>query len=343
MKICHVNFAKDFRGGERQTELLIQSLQAHCEQYLVARSGSPLARRVANMGVPVITYRNPYILRHGYIPKNTLLHAHDARAIKFAMLGRHQYVATRRILKTPSSNRLTRMGYRRAAQVICVSTAISQVMQGWDQGISVKVVHDAHANLTANLAEVQQLRQLWPHQFIVGHVGALVDGDKGQMLLLEAAAILRHQLGLDVAIVLVGKGDDESLFKTYAKEQNIPLYCAGHVDNVADYMRTFDCFAFPSRQEGFGSSVLDALHQGRVVVVSDVGGLPEIVTHGQDGYITPYGRADLLAKQLEEILTNMAGLESVRWAAQQTAQRFSASHMATQYLELYHQVKEASK
>jgi hypothetical protein len=51
-KIVHVNTAKGYRGGERQTELLIRGLATrNVRQALVARRGAPLVQRVADLGI----------------------------------------------------------------------------------------------------------------------------------------------------------------------------------------------------------------------------------------------------------------------------------------------------
>ena len=121
MRICHINLAKSFRGGERQTLLLIQGLSAFgVEQTLVCRDGSVLAdkaREIADLRIQPI--RKPFLLQTGTTKNSDLLHVHEGRANRFAFLAsvlhRVPYVITRRIPNLPSNNFLTRLAYQRAA------------------------------------------------------------------------------------------------------------------------------------------------------------------------------------------------------------------------------------
>ena len=112
-------------------------------------------------------------------------------------------------------------------------------------------------------------------KFLVGHVGALDNGQKGQEFIIAAARELERSHP-DVHFMLVGGGDDEAMLRSAAAGLS-NLTFTGFVDNVGDYLAAFDVFILPSNREGIGSILLDAMEQGLPVIASRVGGVPDIV------------------------------------------------------------------
>ncbi|HBC93422.1 MAG TPA: DUF1957 domain-containing protein, partial [Pelotomaculum sp.] len=70
------------------------------------------------------------------------------------------------------------------------------------------------------------------------------------------------------------------------------------------YLKLADVAVFPSLYEPFGIVALEAMAAQVPVIVSDTGGLSEVVSHGMDGYKAPPARPDLLAYYIREILIN---------------------------------------
>ena len=79
-------------------------------------------------------------------------------------------------------------------------------------------------------------------------------------------------------------------------------------------------FALSSRFEGLPIALLEAMAAGRPCVATTVGGVPEVVTSGEDGVLVPPGDPDALAGVLTQLLTNPARREELgRRAARRAA------------------------
>ncbi len=98
----------------------------------------------------------------------------------------------------------------------------------------------------------------------------------------------------------------------------------------------------PSEMESFGLAALEAMACEVVPVASRVGGVPEVIEDGVDGFLCPAGAVDAMAARALQVLTDEALLAKIRKAARATAQaRFSTTKIIPMYEELYRGLLEA--
>jgi len=93
----------------------------------------------------------------------------------------------------------------------------------------------------------------------------------------------------------------------------------------------------------FPTTVLEALACNIPVVTSAVGGIPEQVVEGGNGFLVPVGDAPALARQVLDLLADEGGrLQMGRQAAEDAARRFGLERMVERYLALYraHQIND---
>jgi glycosyltransferase involved in cell wall biosynthesis len=287
-KIVHVNTARGYRGGERQTELLIRGLASRAVgQALVARRGGPLAERVRRLGIEVREVGSSLLSVVHAVRDASLIHVHEGRSVYAAylrsLLSGTPYVITRRVNNPIREHWLAHCVYRRASCVAAVAPQVAQVVRAYDPAISVTVVHSASSGLLVDAAASAAIRERFRGKFVAGHVGALDNGQKGQEYIIAVARELEHTHP-DVHFVLVGGGGDEAVLKEAAAGLSNVTF-TGFVDNVGDYLAAFDVFILPSNREGIGSILLDAMEQSLPVVASRVGGVPDIVLHGENGLL----------------------------------------------------------
>lgn len=142
------------------------------------------------------------------------------------------------------------------------------------------------------------------HQKLVFFVGRMVP-EKGAHVLLEAVPRVLAQYA-DARFVIVGKGGFLADLKRRAQELGVSPYVnfTGFVsdDDLHKLYQVVDAAVFPSLYEPFGIVALEGMAAGLPTIVSDTGGLAEIVQHTLSGVTTYAGNADSLAWGITEVL-----------------------------------------
>lgn len=346
--IAHVNLAKGFRGGERQTELLISRLaNLGAKQIFVCRKGSPLVNHLETVPeLEIIELEGAFDLRlegHCLLGKRCdIVQAHEARATQWAYIHSFlfgtAYVTTRRVPERVRDNFLNRSIYARASAVVAISRSIADSLKS-QFGRSIELIPSSCAHFEVNQERVSSLKQRFADCFVVGHIGALVDKHKGQSTLIAAVRRLVRNIP-NLKVVFLGAGPDENLLKKQAGElvdQGVVIF-EGFVPNVGDYIRAMDVFAYPSNYEGLGSVLLDVMEQGIPIVASAVDGIPDIVKHNTTGLLVDKGDASAIEKAIQSI-KDVPGLrEKLVGGARRMALEHSPEKMAEAYSSLYRRI-----
>ena len=137
--------------------------------------------------------------------------------------------------------------------------------------------------------------------FVVGWVGRMT-GVKATGVVLEIVRATRER-GVDAVLCMVGDGPDRERLEQLAHDLGIArsTYFVGYQEEIAGYYRLFDAFLLPSVNEGTPVSAIEALASGTPVVATRVGGVPDVVTDGTDGFLVDPGDTDAAAERLAEL------------------------------------------
>jgi glycosyltransferase involved in cell wall biosynthesis len=152
--------------------------------------------------------------------------------------------------------------------------------------------------------EGAELRRLYgvPHdKFVVGWIGRMTQIKRLPDVLLGFRRLL--DLGVDATLCLVGDGPGRAAAEAHARELGIArdTLFLGYQREVAPYYALFDAFLLPSANEGTPVVAIEALAAERPVVATRVGGVPDVVDDGADGFLVEVGDVDGLADRLARL------------------------------------------
>ena len=370
MRILHVLAERGFSGGEHQLLAVLKYLkEAGHESTLILNPNARLKEHVEAIGLAVLELRMRNdidllaIFRLRALFKRLepdLIHFACSRSHKLGALAgllasrRGAMLTTRRMDYPLGRGRFRRWLYGAAVDaVVVVSRAVGEeVLQ---LGIAEDRVHLVHDGVDTNelqgwcTAKVRrQARQAlgiaegeW-----MGLTVASLNERKGQDLLLDALQKLRVPEDRSLVWVLAGEGPWRARLEERAKTLSgrIEVRLPGQLDPIEEALAAADLFCLPSRREGLGVALLEAMAMGLPVIASFVGGMKEAFVSGESGLHVPVGDVDALASAIEAILGDRAQTESLGKAAKvAVARNFDLGRMCRQSEEIYRMVAQCAQ
>jgi L-malate glycosyltransferase len=346
--VVHVASGREWRGGQRQVWLLAREVQRRGEvvQAVVTGSGSELANRLGADGVPVV----PATWRAGLDPRAlaaviaaarrgaALLHAHDAHAVTLAglasLLTRVPFVATRRV-----DFPLRRRGlWARATRIIAISEAVATVLT--NDGIPADRLVVVHSGIDIDAVRstapfgVRTRLGLAEDSLLAVTVGALVP-HKDHATLLHSARRLTERFPT-LHWVIAGDGELLPVLEWLRDQLGLGdrVHFLGRIPEPEGLIAEADVFVMSSREEGLGTSVLDAMACGIPVASTAAGGLGEMLGGGA-GLLVPAANPEALANAVGRILGDPSLGSALADRATQTVRHFTAERMAGEVLTVY--------
>ncbi|MGD8535119.1 MAG: glycosyltransferase family 4 protein [Candidatus Aminicenantes bacterium] len=174
--------------------------------------------------------------------------------------------------------------------------------------------------------------------FVVGTAGRLVPV-KGPDYLIKASQIVIPEHP-HTYFLLAGGGPLKENLQKKANEAGVGknIVFLGWRDDIARILAVFDVFLLPSLNEGMGRVLVEAMAHGIPIVASDVGGIPDLVTHGKNGFLVPPKNPEELAKHIQILIENKDIRRKMGEAGKKMAQRYSHESMVKNIAALYEEL-----
>jgi glycosyltransferase involved in cell wall biosynthesis len=140
---------------------------------------------------------------------------------------------------------------------------------------------------------------------------------------------------------MVGDGSERSACEHRARCLGIADQCSfvGKRAHIADYLSACDVLLLPSEQESFGLAALEAMACEVPVIATNVGGIPEVVTDGATGYLSPLGDVEKMAADAARLVADEPLRRGMAVAARESAlSRYSTDRIIPQYISFYERV-----
>ncbi len=171
------------------------------------------------------------------------------------------------------------------------------------------------------------------NDFVLGVV-ARMRRVKGIDLLLRAAIECADLP--DLRLMLFGGVEDAEIHRLAANPRiHDRVKFAGHRTDARELVSGSDVLVMPSRSEGVANALLEGMHQGVCPLISDVGGIREVVRHEQDGLIVPREDVSALVSAIRRLHADRQLVRRLATSAQQRACEFTPMAMAERLADIY--------
>lgn len=225
--------------------------------------------------------------------------------------------------------------------IICNSmytAAAVTEMFGIDKRLLRVVYNPVERRLGASVSQSkQQLRIADKQGVTIGHVGGMAWW-RDQATLITAISILRER-GWNARLIVVGDGAMRASLEALTARLGIQ-HCvefAGYQTDLTEFYRNIDIYSNPSLAEGFGIAVVEAMLEGKPVVLANAGAHPELIADDRTGVLYAASNAESLADCLVQLLNDRDYMARLANAGRDHAQQAFAPH---RYAESYQTIIE---
>ncbi|MBI4722301.1 MAG: glycosyltransferase family 4 protein [Candidatus Stahlbacteria bacterium] len=148
----------------------------------------------------------------------------------------------------------------------------------------------------------------------------------------------------DVHFLFVGDGEQRVKLLEQSRSLGIDknVVFIGKSNNVPSILGASDIFVLPSLWEGFPLVILEAMAAGLPIVATRVGGIPEMITSGEEGFLVDPCNSNALFSAIKKILNDSELAKKMGIQAKLRARNFSVNHMVEKTCELYESMSNIS-
>jgi glycosyltransferase involved in cell wall biosynthesis len=295
--------------------------------------------------IPALLLRNRPDILHCHLTPSNIIAKPLGAAIGVPVIINHDHTNDTNRANNKILLALDRFANRTANHIIAVSASCRDFLIAHESIAPEKVTLIPNAiDLrrftpgTMTRREARTLLGLPPNKPVVAGVGRL-NPQKNFSLFLDIAAHLAPQFS-DLHFLLAGDGPEEQMLreKTAALGLSDRVTFSGYVADTRCVYLAADVLLMPSLFEGLPMTLLEAMAMGLPVVASRLDGIAEVITDGEDGFLSPSGATSLFAANVAALLSNPK-------LASQTAARarsvieagFSVERMTSAVEEIYNQ------
>jgi glycosyltransferase involved in cell wall biosynthesis len=360
MHILHIETGRHLYGGALQVLFLLRGLaETGCRNSLACSSGSAIASAA---GTCSQLYEVPargdldaaFMLQlRGIIAagRPDLVHVHSRRGADLwgglAAWSRGVPALITRRVDNPENHLAARLKYRLYGRIITISEAIRQVLLS--EGVPAEKVICVPSAVDHRRYETPCDREWFLREFglqptdrTIGIIAQFIPR-KGHRFLIEAAPeIIGRCPG--ARFLIFGKGPLQEDVRKMCDRNRIgdKMIFAGFRTDLERILPCLDLVVHPARMEGLGVSLLQAAAAGVPIVASRVGGIPEIVQDGVNGYLIDVGDRRAIMRRVIELLADPEKARHFGLAGRMIARsRFSIDAMVKGNLAVYREMLSA--
>jgi len=229
-------------------------------------------------------------------------------------------------------------------KIVCVSENARESLRRVEKTAADKILVIHNGINTDRFTNIDKKNERHDSIMRVGIVGRFAE-QKGHIYFIEAAVKIVESYK-DVEFIFVGDGHLRQMIENKVSECGLDGYCKflGVRSDVDQLLQTFDMFILSSLWEGLPISLLEAQYFGVPAVVTDVGGIGEVIVDGINGLLVPPRDPQAMANAILKLLYDSDLRKELGRSGQEVFfSKFTVDKMAHAYLELMDKIFQSKK
>lgn len=359
--VFHLDDSKNLRGGERQVLYLSKELnELKIKNYIVARSNSPLEDESKKIGTPTLNL--PYfcdwdiisaiilslkikkiITNSGAIP---VIHSHTGKTASIGLLSTlfiKAVIITHRRVDFKLNGYLSKLKYAKSNYIISISNAIKKILI--KDGINPEKIIVINSSIDLEKIKIQDKKNskekitstfnLNKNSILIGSLIALVP-HKDPINFIKAAKYVTQNYG-NTEFIICGEGELKEKCELEIKNLGLMnnFHLLGYCSNNTEILNALDIFVLPSKEEGLGSVLIEAMAIGLPIVATNAGGITELIENGYNGIAVPKEDPEKFASAIIKLIKDENLRKNLSKNAIEKSKNYSSKIMAQKTLDVY--------
>lgn len=359
-RVLQISSIKTWRGGEQQVAYLALELRKlGKESFMVVAKGSKLQEFCQENGFQFATlnFGNGFNLFAARKLKHIcdryqidLIHmqcspSHTLAVFSNLMGNKAKMVLSRRVDFPIRDNLFSvkKYNYDAIKKILCVSDKINEiitpVIKNPDKIETIYSGIDLNKFSTLKDNILRQQYHIDKENLLIGNVASMAN-HKDYFTFINTAEILIKS-GLKAKFLVIGDdGGEERQIRELVKTKHLEddIIFTGFRTDIPKILSELDVFLFTSKEEGLGTSVLDAMACKVPVVATRAGGIPEMVENGYNGFLCGIQNPQELADAVQKVVKNSQIRQTIIENASTTVLNFTKEKTALKTLACYNQI-----
>lgn len=324
--ICFFNSTKSWGGGEKwHLEMALALFEKGYKVLIITSPNSELYKKVIRTKVPVECLN---VFKFSYLSLkkiNRVIAFYKKHNVKVVVTNSSEDMKLGGI--AAKKNNLKRIIYRRGSAIPIKNSFINRyffksvVTEILTNSEATKdTININNANLFPkekitvipngiNIFEFEdkddyQLHRKKGNKLILGNLGRMVYQKNQEFLIAMAVELIKRNI--DFKLLIGGNGKLEKLLKNKAKKYNLEnqIKFLGFIKKPKDFMNSIDIFLLPSRWEGFGYVIAEAMLCYKPVIAFDISSNSQIIESGTNGFLTKFNDVQVFCDKIEYLYNN---------------------------------------
>lgn len=358
MKVLHLNSEKSWRGGEQQMAYLANELYHEGVKNFFAfpeknekliqfcKDYKHTAKFLSFGGIQLLATIQLVL----WLKKNKMdiIHTHTAKAHTVAVwaniLGAKTKVVVSKRTDFPVKSPY-KFHHKSIKAIICVSNKIEEITRSGMHPKKKDLVCTVHSGINIERFNKDQISlkdeyNIPEEKVLIGNCSAIAD-HKDYPTFVDTAQLLNEKAPERFHFIIIGNGPDEQKIKDYVELKMLKnkFTFTGFINDIDQKLKSLDLFLMTSKEEGLGTSLLDAMICEIPIVSTNAGGIPEIVIHEKTGLLAGVKQPAALCDDVLRLIDDEKLKENlITNAKKQVIDKYSKAHTAKKTLEVYHKV-----
>jgi glycosyltransferase involved in cell wall biosynthesis len=196
--------------------------------------------------------------------------------------------------------------YKSQITIVAVSKNILESVKKVNDELNVVLIYNGLDTNRLILNQKQKISlptQVIDKSKVVLGCVARLNNEKGVDILIDVAKKFQDEIK-DIIFLVLGDGPLMNIYKSELVKFKLDnFFLLGFHNNILDFLEFIDIYVQPSRHESFGLSVLEAMYASKLIIASDIGGIPEVL--GDTGIYFQSGNVVDLQNKIKHVLNNL--------------------------------------